>query len=567
MNPSFSRDELDALINELLTGTISPERHQRLEELLTAHSQARTQYFAHIDLDLALKRANSIQPQLDPLTDSIKRDPTIGVPAERLARPFRWNILWPASFLAAAAVFGAFFLPIRPQQPQPVPITAEHKADGTNPLTANRSAEKPDEGHLNKDDVPAVRLVNFSKAELLRDMIPELGAPLQLNHEYTLAKGMLELHFSCGATAIIEGPAVFTARSAERMELKNGNCSVHAPETAKGFEVLTPRSKVIDLGTRFSVKVNDEGNSDVQVLEGAAEIHPLGDLDSPKLLTSGEANRYAAEAGTLHSIRFDPQQYRHQLPDRVISYEAESVGQTDAVRDLISVTVQRGGIPQTYTVDEMIGIEVIHFRSASNSSNVLSDIDLPDNPLEFLTEDRALTTGLINFGNPNNKLDTSPFPFEDYAKRSGLAIRFKTPVKNSPGPDVVLFDVQSVVYPLEGDHFRVSPLHSGEGLRSHTIHCFDITLNSQSAKKVAPFRVYRFESPARSLENFSTLRSVKGGSMALPFYALAVGIDLSDLGYPPGAEVEGLFIEDANNHKDVIIDPVFIAGLPEFTVE
>src|SRR5690606_37787149 len=110
-------------------------------------------------------------------------------------RPFRWNILWPASFLAAAAVFGAFFLPIRPQQPQPVLITAEHKADGTNPLTANRSAERPDTGHSNENDVPAVRLVNFSKAELLRDMIPELGAPLQLNHEYTLAKGMLELHF------------------------------------------------------------------------------------------------------------------------------------------------------------------------------------------------------------------------------------------------------------------------------------------------------------------------------------------------------------------------------------
>lgn len=566
MNPSASRSELDSLINDLLTGVITPERHSRLEELLTSDAQARSVYYAHIDLHLALQRANAIKADPDPMADSLKRDRSTTISSTRSSRTFRRGSLWPVSLITAAAIIGGIAVPqLLERRPDPVPAITDLNL--ATPLEATTETLSPQNVVPTEKEVPAVRLVNFSKAELLRDLIPDLGAPLQLNHEYTLAKGMLELEFANGATAILEGPAVFKVTSAERMELTNGNCSIYAPETAKGFEVLTPRSKVIDLGTRFSVNVNDEGNSDVQVLEGAAEIHPFGDQKAPALLQSGEANRYAAEVGALRPIKFDPQQYLHKLPDRVISYEAETVPETDTVRDLISVTVQRGGVPKTYSVNEMIGVDVIHFRSHSNSSNILSDTALPADPLEFLTKDRALTTGLINFNNPNNTLSTAPYKFEEFQSRHGLAIQFQTPVVNSPGPDIVLFEVQSVVYPLEGDHFRVSPLHSGKGLRSHTVTCFDVTLNSESAKKVAPFRVYRFATPVRNPGDFGAMRAEKGGSMALPFYALAVGIDLSDLGYPLGAKVEGIFIEDANNNKDVVIDPVFVAGLPESPIE
>jgi hypothetical protein len=52
---------------------------------------------------------------------------------------------------------------------------------------------------------------------------------------------------------------------------------------------------------------------------------------------------------------------------------------------------------------------------------------------------------------------------------------------------------------------------------------------------------------------------------ALRFRALAVGIDLSDLGYAANAEVPGLFFQDAldDGHQ---VDPVFIAGLPELNL-
>lgn len=67
-------------------------------------------------------------------------------------------------------------------------------------------------------------------------------------------------------------------------------------------------------------------------------------------------------------------------------------------------------------------------------------------------------------------------------------------------------------------------------------------------------------------EPATTLNALMSGVVerrpqTLQFRALAVGIDLSDLGYPDGAAVDGLFFQDALDDQHVV-DPVFIAGLP-----
>ena len=49
--------------------------------------------------------------------------------------------------------------------------------------------------------------------------------------------------------------------------------------------------------------------------------------------------------------------------------------------------------------------------------------------------------------------------------------------------------------------------------------------------------------------------------VGVPAKVIAVGIDLSDLGYCLGAKVEGLFLEDAADDNDSF-DSVFIADLP-----
>jgi hypothetical protein len=132
---------------------------------------------------------------------------------------------------------------------------------------------------------------------------------------------------------------------------------------------------------------------------------------------------------------------------------------------------------------------------------------------------------------------------------------------NRPGPDVVFFELQTALNPPDGDAFHASPLRFGAGRRSHTVRVYDLTMTSPEALKLASFFLYRFKAPVASLAGLEA-----GECVRMPrksnFHALAVGIDLSDLGFAEGEGVDGLFFQDAQD-DDHQVDPVLIAGLPE----
>jgi len=123
-----------------------------------------------------------------------------------------------------------------------------------------------------------------------------------------------------------------------------------------------------------------------------------------------------------------------------------------------------------------------------------------------------------------------------------------------------------IVHPEKGDPFHASPLEFAPGLKSHTVRSYDIDLASPEARTLAGFRLYVFDTPARSLGELLRGRHNAGSEYRVRAKALAVGIDLSDLGYPPGAKVDGLFFQDAQDDNN-LIDPVLIAGLPPLAPE
>ena len=85
-------------------------------------------------------------------------------------------------------------------------------------------------------------------------------------------------------------------------------------------------------------------------------------------------------------------------------------------------------------------------------------------------------------------------------------------------------------------------------------------MESPAALDIASFNVFRFEEPINSPGELERIACVPQRQV-VKFRALAVGIDLSDLGYADGEEVAGLFIQDALDDKHYI-DPVFVGGLP-----
>ncbi len=411
-----------------------------------------------------------------------------------------------------------------------------------------------------------VRFASLAHAKFFGELLPPVDSILTPKRDYVLMSGLVEVEFPAGASAILEGPAVFRVLSDECLALDVGRCSVHAPDGAEGFRVETPVTRVVDRGTRFTVSVAETSETEVQVIEGAADIYErsenVGRIANPSYneirLTNGEARKYAkGRAFASDDIPFDPSAYRHGLPDRIVSYDATKAA-GGGFENLLSVTVQRNGRVMEIPVEDLIPARVTAFKATSFGAFICGGETIPDKRIET-SSDRSLVTGVINPGGSVEPLISDPVLSGESAT-PGLAIRFDEPVENGSGADIVFFDLQTFTNPPDGDAFHVSPLQFRDGLKSHTIRVYDLTTESPGARDLTSFHVHMFADAADSLAKLESLEC-SPRKQVIKFSGLAVGIDLSDLGYAAGEKVDGLFIQDALDDKHYV-DPVFIAGLP-----
>lgn len=491
----MSRDALFVLFSALADGTLTPEQHAELERALEADPAARKAYFEYLDLHLAL-----------------------GKPATSAAAPKRRRLSWIAAAVGLAAAGLVAFLAFGGAEP---------------PARLSRSAGARFYGPT-----------------------PDVLRPGQ---DYALVAGTVELAFTSGALVLLEAPAAFELRNPLRMVLKYGRGSVQVDERSKGFTVDTPLAKVVDRGTRFALDVGEGGETEVHVLEGAAEVGTLQ-------LTRGDARRIGS-AG-ISTVPLDAERFPKDIPDRVAAYEATSAS------DLVAVTVRRAGREIRYPVEVLIGIDVLHYKVNPAQGNWAStpkgvEVPPPGRRHDLIDRDRNLNTGLINFGGAAPPLTTDPVMNdpEDPARPNtpGMAVRFRRPVVNGPGPDVVLFEYQPVIQPEHGDPFHVGPLRFAPGLRAKTVLRWDLTIYSPEALTLSGFRLNSFTTPPTSLSAYEAAAVKKGVDFNVLSKGLALALDLSDLGYAAGAAVEGLYFQDcpeggAPNHQ---VDLTFIAGLPE----
>jgi len=543
---------LSDLIASLLDDSISDEQFQQLDQLLKEDPAARQFYLdalqIHEDLPEVAFPANS-----DSLTKLASQDRVASAPGQSGVS------LWQAGLAIALLLPIAFLIgAMLPRSPGQI-------AQGPDAQLGNSPGMSP------SPMVDGVTFADLAHARFFGEMPPKVSSSPFQQRDYVLMEGMVELAFGSGASAIIEGPAVFRVESNEKLALDIGRCSVHAPDGAEGFQVETPEVNVVDRGTRFSVHVLEDNATEVQVVEGAADIYgkhksveEIHDKGAGLRLNSQDARRFSyQDPDVAVAVPFRADQYKQHLPDRIVAYEATR-SEDGRAEDLVSIDVVRGGKRYHYLVDELIGSQVTHFHAQDNHGYLIGDNKLPNVHADFAS-DGSIRTGVINIGGSRQPLTESPnLVVDDEAGQfgtPGMAIRFNRPVTNGPGADVVLFELQMFSNPLSGDAFHVSPLEFRDGLHSHTVTSYDLTLESPEALQVATLYLQKFEQVPRSL---SELKSFSSTSVvqAVKFHAIAVGIDLSDLGYPEGASVDGLFFQDALNDDDVV-DPTFIAGFPE----
>jgi hypothetical protein len=425
-----------------------------------------------------------------------------------------------------------------------------------------------------------VRFASTARAKFLGEFSPLSGTVVSSQRDYILTSGSVQLQFPTGAQAILEAPAVFQVLSSEKLHLSVGRCSVHAPKGAEGFAVETPTAMIVDRGTRFAVSVSETAKTELHVIEGAADMYRQSPSDAQsetqgvRLIEKQALSVDGSPERDSISTPFQPDLFQSQLPDRVLSYRAtESEMANGGVKDLTSLKVQRGGIAKEYAASELIGCELIWFRceqilidDGGNPTRHLASNTPEISDRRLAMSDLGLNTGAINPGGAITPIRTDPEINEtrgDRAGTPGFAIRFRQPVVNRAGPDVVFFELQDLPGAPDGDAFHVVPIKYRQGLTPITVRSYDLTLTSPESLKLSPFYLHEFQNAVLSLDVFENGRCKNAGvpMFGSNYRALSVGIDLSSLGYADGESVAEMFFQDAMDDRRYV-DPVLILGLP-----
>jgi len=235
--------ELSRLIARLSDGQLTEAERERLNELLKSDPVAQEAYLDHMAMDACLEREFGA---------------AVPVPGRPEVRPF-W--LTRKAWLSAAAtvlvVAGACLFAIRGFRGDGAGVELAHLSETSNAVWA--------EGGF---------------APAMGDGIRR--GPLQL------VSGTAQLIFANGVTLTMTGPTNLELQGPTRIFLHRGRIVPYVPPAGRGFTVLSPAGRVVDLGTEFSLDVEPSGVSKVHVIDGAVRVE--NDDGSPSTnLTAGYA--------------------------------------------------------------------------------------------------------------------------------------------------------------------------------------------------------------------------------------------------------------------------------------
>src|SRR5262249_31377974 len=142
-----------------------------------------------------------------------------------------------------------------------------------------------------------------------------LASQVRTGQRLALECGQVELTYRSGAKLLLTGPSEFLVLESGG-KLVRGELVARVPEGGRGFSVTTPHGKIVDLGTEFSVVVDDFGVSQVSVFEGKVDTFPIvksSESASKIQLTKGGALQWTSDAIIPASVR--GRRYHHPGSD------------------------------------------------------------------------------------------------------------------------------------------------------------------------------------------------------------------------------------------------------------
>lgn len=232
-------------LEELEDGTLEPARIETLMGCLNTSRAARQIYLEYFRDSATL---HDIAKTLD-AQGKMPVAPNVRESQKTLRR----------SALAAAAIviFGGIIAAMFEIRKSPVPVVSSAAVAGTQ-WTVDGQARGADEENLAVHPGMTVRV----------------------------ASGSVRLEQESGSTLVIQGPAEVSFPSLDRPHLMLGWLWIDSGKNGKAFTVRAPDVVVRNIGTRFGVRVPQEGPTEVHLIDGRVQVHAS---DSGTLLRDFES--------------------------------------------------------------------------------------------------------------------------------------------------------------------------------------------------------------------------------------------------------------------------------------
>ena len=285
---SMSDHEFDALVTRYLDGELSDQEHAAFTDSLRGHPARQ-----RILIDLTLLRRTLVE------ATRTTAPPEIKIPTAAPATP------------KSDAPISAAGVPMyrKGYEPQPTRIRPAYYAIAATLLAACGLAAylltasvdpQPDPVDPNPPRRPIATLIHNTGGGNLT--VPS-GYPAEgsdySSGEYSLSFGTAEFMLTNAVNVKLRGGSNLFMRNDMNVALTRGSASFVVPKDATGFTVHLPdKSRIVDLGTAFSVQIDDRESTSVRVTDGAVRL----DLTLP----DGAAMSTLAVAGDLAFVSSDP---------------------------------------------------------------------------------------------------------------------------------------------------------------------------------------------------------------------------------------------------------------------
>ncbi|MFO0791267.1 MAG: FecR domain-containing protein [Pirellulales bacterium] len=268
--------ELERLVGAMCNSTITAEETAQLDSLLASDATARAFYndymFLHGELYSRHAALGTADGRAIAVVESVENVATAAAASRRT---------WRTWFSVAAALVGVATL-----------------SSWLTSAVGNRAERSAGVAAAPAESLPAVARVTATR-NCAWEGGTEVGygSKLKPGQRLNLTTGLVEITFDDGAVVVLEGPSVFNVESRGRGQLHDGRLAATVPERARGFEIVTSRLNVVDLGTEFGVMAESAG---------ATEVHVFNGLVKAQLLDEAGHKVRTVELNTAQAARIEP---------------------------------------------------------------------------------------------------------------------------------------------------------------------------------------------------------------------------------------------------------------------